>query len=72
MKVRGKLKNTKGPDQFIYYMSNLEGSPCLICLVQTLCKKSFLDDSACDELAKFIEVYILEKENESKNRFRNE
>jgi hypothetical protein len=61
-----KSKDKKGPDQFIYYMSLLEESPCTICLIQPLCKKSFLNDSACHEFEKFIEEYILEKENDNK------
>jgi hypothetical protein len=71
MSHRDKLKNRKGPEQFIYYMSVLEGSPCNICLVQPLCRKSFLDNSACDIFAEFIENYVMEKENESENRFRD-
>jgi hypothetical protein len=57
----------KGPEQFIYYMSMLPGSPCAICLVKPMCKKSFLDDSACDVFAKFIENFIEVKESENEN-----
>lgn len=69
MKVVGKkkLKDTKGPQQFIYYMSMLDESPCTICLIQPLCKKSYMDDSACDALSDFIKKYIEEKENDSEN-----
>lgn len=62
MKKIKKLKNTRGPEQFIYYMSMIEGSPCNICLVQALCKKSYMDNTACDDLSKFIRKYIEEKE----------
>lgn len=54
----------KGPMQYIYYMTQLEDSPCQICLVQALCSKSFLDDSACDLFTEFIskkEKDVMEK-----------
>lgn len=64
MKAGGKkLKDTRGPQQFIYYMSMLDGSPCTICLIQPLCKKSYMDDSACDALSEFIKKYVEEKEH---------
>ena len=61
------IRNGQRPQQFVYYMTQLEGSPCLICVVQPMCKKSFLDDSACDELTKFITKITEEIYNENKN-----
>ena len=61
-----RVGDTKGPMQFIYYMSILEDSPCKICLVQPLCEKSFMDDSACNEFSKFISEKVKEIEHENK------
>jgi hypothetical protein len=61
------LKIQKGPKQFIYYMSHLEDSPCEICLVQPLCSKSFLDDTACADLSNYIKEKTEEIQNENKN-----
>lgn len=60
-------KKRKDPEKFIYYMSRLEESPCSICFVQALCKRSFIDNSACDDLSQFIQEYIEEKENDNKD-----
>ena len=61
------MDDTKGPMQFIYYMSMLEDSPCQICLIQPLCKKSFMDESACDEFTKFISEKTKEISDENKD-----
>lgn len=47
--------NKKGPMQYIYYMTELQDSPCQICFVRPLCSKSFLEDSACELFKEFIE-----------------
>lgn len=62
-----RIEAPQDPQQFIYYMTQLAESPCLICAVQPMCKKSFLDDSACDELAKFISKYTKEIQDENKD-----
>lgn len=62
-----RADDTKGPMQFIYYMTMLEDSPCKICFVQPLCKKSFMDDSACDNFAQFISDKVKEIKNEDKD-----
>jgi len=62
-----KGTNTKsGIEKFMYYMAQIEGTPCLICLLKPICKKSFLDDSACNKFEKFINNYIEEKRLENK------
>jgi len=61
------IENTKKSTHFIYYMTKLEGSPCKICLVQPLCSKSFLDDTACDILANYIQEKTEEIQNENEN-----
>jgi len=71
MSMRGKVKKfvggKQGPQTFVYYMSMLEESPCSICFVQPVCKKTFEDNSACDKLEKFIKDYIEKKEKENEN-----
>jgi hypothetical protein len=54
-----------------YHLSSVDGSPCNICLVNSMCRKSFLDGSACDLFSKFVDKYIEEK-NENKNRSCNQ
>ena len=54
----------KGPMQYIYYMTQLEDSPCQICLVQAMCSKSFLKETACNLFTEFIskkEKDVMEK-----------
>jgi len=36
-------------------LSKREGSPCINCLVDSACQKSFVDKSACYEFAEFIQ-----------------
>lgn len=67
MKSTPKNLEDKRPMQFVYYMTQLEDSPCQICVVQPLCQKSFIDDSACRELGNFIREKIEEIEDENKN-----
>lgn len=41
-------------------LSKKEGSPCLNCIVNSTCRKSFIDKSACVEFARFIENLMIE------------
>lgn len=60
-------KDTKRPMKFIYYMAQIPDSPCKICVVQPLCTKSFLDNTACRGLAEFIIEKTEEIQHEDKN-----
>ena len=60
-------KDIEGPMQFIYYMTILEDSPCKICVIQPLCGKSFLNETACFDLGTFIIEKIKEIQDEDKD-----
>lgn len=45
----------------IQRLSHQEGSPCIDCLVDGACRKSFVDGSACLEFAAYIQD-IMEQE----------
>ena len=65
---RGQIiEDTEGPVQFIYYMTMLEDCPCQICFIQPVCNKSFLDESACDELGIFIRRKTKEIQDENQD-----
>ena len=55
MNMMDKKVDKKGPMQYIYYMTELEDSPCQLCFVRPLCSKSFTEGSACELFMKFIE-----------------
>jgi len=38
-----------------------EGSPCINCLVDSACQKSFIDKSACYEFAEFVQNIMNER-----------
>lgn len=64
---KSKRLNTKGLSKFVYYVSTFDGSPCAICFIQPLCKRSYMDNSACDILTDFIADYVEGKENDNKD-----
>ena len=47
--------------QAISELSKSEGSPCINCLVDSACRKSFVDKSACYEFAEFIQNILNER-----------
>jgi len=50
-------------------LAKQEGSPCIDCLVDSACRKSFIDQSACIKFAVFIQQLMLNagmKLNENK------
>jgi len=40
-------------------LSDGEGSPCINCLVTASCKRSFVDSSACDKFASFLQNIMI-------------
>ena len=47
--------------QAIKELSKHEGSPCINCLVDSACRKSFVDKSACYEFAEFVQNILNER-----------
>ena len=55
--TRLTLNTTDNPPGFVEIkdLSNKKGSPCIKCLVKSTCRKSFIDKSACEKYAEFIQ-----------------
>lgn len=47
--------------QIIHMLSKTKGSPCIKCLVNVSCTKSFLDRNACENFAKFIRNILIRR-----------
>ncbi len=45
-------------------LSKHKGSPCLQCLVDSACTKSFINKSACYEFAEFVQILMDKKGSE--------
>ncbi len=59
--------NTRKPPSLgkaISDLSKREGSPCINCLVDSACRKSFIEKSACYEFAEFIQNIMDKKGRE--------
>ena len=51
--------NPPSMGQALKDLSNRPGSPCIDCLVDSACRKSFVDRSACDKFAIFIQTIMI-------------
>lgn len=56
-KLNNMTKNKNSYWQSIKELSYNEDSPCMKCLVNSTCSKSFINKSACIEFAKYIRDY---------------
>lgn len=54
--IPGRVRDSA--KESIKTLSTLDGSPCLDCVVETICTRSFVDNSACEKFLEFIKELL--------------